>query len=105
MVLPWGVVVYGATLSAVVAIVLVAVAVRPRRLVVIGGAGLVAAVGPAAWNAILNTVHAPEFHRRSDSGVPDQLAGHRQRCVHAGAGVTRAWPRALGCCPGATSLR
>jgi hypothetical protein len=29
--------------------------------VVIAVAGLAAALGPAAWNAILNTVHAPEF--------------------------------------------
>jgi hypothetical protein len=28
---------------------------------VIAGAGLAAAAGPAGWNAILNTVHAPEF--------------------------------------------
>lgn len=61
MVLPWWVVAYGAALSAVVAVVLVAVAVRPRRPGVIAGAGLAAAVGPAAWNAILNTVHAPKF--------------------------------------------
>jgi hypothetical protein len=61
VVLPGWVVAYGAALSAVVAVVLVAVAVRPRRPVVIAGAGLAAAAGPAAWNAILNTVHAPEF--------------------------------------------
>ena len=61
MVLPWSIVAYGAALSAVVAVVLVTVAIRPRRAVVIAGAGLAAAVGPAAWNAILNTVHAPEF--------------------------------------------
>jgi hypothetical protein len=61
VVLPWSIVAYGAALSAVVAVVLVVVAVRPRRVVVVAGAGLAAAVGPAAWNAILNTVHAPEF--------------------------------------------
>jgi hypothetical protein len=61
VVLPWSIVAYGAALSAVVAVVLVTVAIRPRRAVVIAGAGLAAAVGPAAWNAILNTVHAPEF--------------------------------------------
>lgn len=61
MVLAWSIVAYGAALSAVVAVILVAVAVRPRRPVVIAVAGLAAAVGPAAWNAILNTVHAPEF--------------------------------------------
>jgi hypothetical protein len=61
VVLQWSIVVYGAALSAVMAVVLVAVAVRPRRPVVIAAVGLAAAVGPAAWNAILNTVHAPEF--------------------------------------------
>ena len=61
MVLPWWVVAYGAALSAVMAVVLVAVAVRPRRPVVIAAAGQAAAAGSAAWNAILNTVHAPEF--------------------------------------------
>jgi hypothetical protein len=61
VVLQWSIVVYGAALSAVMAVVLVAVAVRPRRPVVIAAVSLAAAVGPAAWNAILNTVHAPEF--------------------------------------------
>lgn len=61
MILPWSIVAYGAALSAVVAVILVAVAVRPRRPVVVAAAGLAAAAGPAAWNVILNMVHAPEF--------------------------------------------
>jgi uncharacterized membrane protein len=55
VVLAWSIVAYEAALSAVVAVILVAVAVRPRRPVVIAVAGLAAAAGPAAWNAILNT--------------------------------------------------
>jgi hypothetical protein len=61
VVLPWSIVAYGAPLSAVVAVILVTVAVRPWRPAVIVAAGLSAAMGPAAWNAILNAVHASEF--------------------------------------------
>lgn len=61
MVLPWSSVAYGAVLSAILAAVLVALAVRLRRPAVIAAAALAAAVGPAAWNAILNTVGAAEF--------------------------------------------
>lgn len=61
MVLPWSTVAYGAVLSAVLAGVLVALAVRPRRLAVIAAAALAAAVGPLAWNAILNRLGAAEF--------------------------------------------
>jgi hypothetical protein len=60
-VLAWSTVVYGAVLSAVAAAVSVALLVRPRSLAVIITAALGAAVGPAAWNAILNAVHAPGF--------------------------------------------
>jgi len=59
--LSWSTVVYGAVLSAVVAAVLVALVLRPRRASVIVTAGVAAGVGPAAWNAILNAVHAPGF--------------------------------------------
>lgn len=68
MVLPWSTVAYGAALSAILTAVLVALAVRPRRPVVIAAAALAAAGGPAAWNAILNTVHAPEFF--TDAPIP-----------------------------------
>ena len=69
MVLPWWIVAYGAAVSAIVAAVLVALAVRPRRPSVIIAAALAAAVGPAAWNAILNTVHAPGFFTDAPIGV------------------------------------
>ena len=61
MVLPWWTVAYGAVLSGVLAAVLVALAVRPRRPAVIVAAALAAAAGPAAWNVILNRVGATEF--------------------------------------------
>jgi len=59
--LDWSIVAYGAALSAVLAAVLVALLVPPRRVGVVVTAGLAAGLGPAAWNAILNTVHAPGF--------------------------------------------
>lgn len=66
--LSWSTVTYGAALSAILAAVLVALLVRPRRPSVIITAGLAAGLGPAAWNAILNTVHAPGFF--TDAPIP-----------------------------------
>lgn len=70
----------GASLSAVGADLLVAVAVRPRRVVVIATAPASAIVGPLAWNAILRATHGNSFfvdapvaasrcHGRTGSGV------------------------------------
>jgi hypothetical protein len=59
--LSWGTILYGAALSAVAGIVLVAVALRERRLRVLTVAGLGAAAGALAWNAILHRLHAREF--------------------------------------------
>lgn len=61
MVLPWSTVAYGAVLSVILAAALTAVAARGRQPAVIVVAALAAGAGPAAWNTILNTVHAPEF--------------------------------------------
>ncbi|HET9258463.1 MAG TPA: hypothetical protein VFO16_25160 [Pseudonocardiaceae bacterium] len=61
MVLPWGNVAYGAVLSAILAAVLIALAVRPQRPEVIIAGAFAAAGGPVAWNTILNTVGAREF--------------------------------------------
>jgi hypothetical protein len=61
VVLPWSTVGYGAVLSAVLAGVLVALAVRPRRPAVIAAVALASALGPLAWNAILNRLGAAEF--------------------------------------------
>lgn len=47
---------------------LVALLVPPRRPLVIVTAGVAAGLGPAAWNAILNTVHAPGFF--TDAPIP-----------------------------------
>jgi hypothetical protein len=60
-VLPWSTIAYGAALSVLLAVVLVAVGVRPRRLAVIATAAAAAAAGPVAWNAILNNADAPGF--------------------------------------------
>ena len=68
MVLPWSTVAYGAVLSAILAGVLVALAVRPRRLAVIAAAAVAAGAGPLAWNAILNRLGAAEFF--VDAPVP-----------------------------------
>ncbi|MGH3685493.1 MAG: hypothetical protein ACRDRU_16690 [Pseudonocardiaceae bacterium] len=59
--LSWLTIAYGASLSALVAAVVVTLVVRPPRPVVIATAAVAAAGGPAAWNSILNAVHAPEF--------------------------------------------
>jgi hypothetical protein len=63
-VLPWGVIVYGAALSAVLALLLVLVLARERRPAVLVSVALATAAGPAAWNAILR---AKEFPRASDT--------------------------------------
>jgi hypothetical protein len=57
----WGVIGYGAALSALLAAVLVAAVVRPRRLAVIAIAAAGAVVGPVAWNAILRAAHGSQF--------------------------------------------
>ena len=66
--LTWSTVAYGAALSAILAAVLVALLVPPRRIGVIVTAGLAAGLGPAAWNSILNAVHAPGFF--TDAPIP-----------------------------------
>lgn len=57
----WGVIGYGAALSALVAGVLVALAARGQRAAAGIGAALGAAIGPLAWNAILRATHADSF--------------------------------------------
>jgi hypothetical protein len=57
----WGVIGYGAALSALLAAVLVAAVVRPRRPAVIATAAASALVGPVAWNAILRAAHGNQF--------------------------------------------
>lgn len=59
--LSWGTILYGAALSAIAAIALVAVGLRERRAPVLLVAGLSAALGAFVWNAILHRVGAREF--------------------------------------------
>ncbi|MFB9688211.1 hypothetical protein [Amycolatopsis plumensis] len=59
--LNWSTIAFGAALSAVLAAVVVALLIRPRQPTAIITAGIAAGLGPAAWNVILNAVHAPGF--------------------------------------------
>jgi hypothetical protein len=59
--LSWGTMFYGAVLSALLAGVLVAAAIRPRRVAVIATAAVGALAGPLAWNAILRAAHGSQF--------------------------------------------
>jgi hypothetical protein len=58
--LSWGVIVYGAALSAILA-VLFAVAVRQRSLPVLVAIAVGAFAGPVAWNAMLRATAADQF--------------------------------------------
>jgi hypothetical protein len=60
-VLSWTSILYGATLSAVVAGAALAALARPRQPAVIAAGALATAVGPLAWNAILRATHASQF--------------------------------------------
>jgi hydroxyethylthiazole kinase-like sugar kinase family protein len=59
-VLSWGVIAYGAALSAVLA-VLLAQTVRTRAPAVLGAVAAGAFAGPVAWNAILGATSAHQF--------------------------------------------
>lgn len=59
--LSWGTMLYGAALSALLASVLVAAVIRPRRAAVIATAAIGALAGPLAWNAILRAAHGNQF--------------------------------------------
>jgi hypothetical protein len=66
--LSWGVIAYGAALSAVAAIVLVGLAGRERRLPVLTCAAASAVFGAVGWNAILHATHADQFFH--DAPIP-----------------------------------
>ena len=66
--LSWGVIGYGAAVSALAATILVAFAGRERRPAVLVCAGAAAFVGPLAWNAILRATHADQFFH--DAPIP-----------------------------------
>lgn len=59
--LPWGVIGYGAALSAVLAVLLALLMARERRPVVLSGLALGAFLGPSAWNAMLRATAANQF--------------------------------------------
>jgi len=65
--LSWGVIGYGAALSAIGAVVLALVA-RERRPLVLLGVVVGAGGGPIAWNAILRATHATQFFH--DAPIP-----------------------------------
>src|SRR5918912_1425435 len=59
--LSWATMIYGAALSALLAAVVVAATMRPRRVAVIVTAAAGALAGPLAWNAILRAAHGTQF--------------------------------------------
>jgi hypothetical protein len=59
--LSWSTIVYGAVLSALAAVAVVAALIRPRQVSVIITAGVGALVGPLAWNAILHDTGRSNF--------------------------------------------
>jgi hypothetical protein len=66
--LSWGVIAYGAALSAVAATVLVGLAGRERRLPVLACVAASALLGAVGWNAILHATHADQFFH--DAPIP-----------------------------------
>jgi len=59
--LSWGVIAYGAALSAVLAVLLALLIARERRPLVLVAVAAAAIIGPVAWNAILRATHADQF--------------------------------------------
>jgi hypothetical protein len=66
--LSWGVIAYGAALSAVAATVLVGLAGRERRLPVLACVAVSAGLGAVGWNAIPHATHADQFFH--DAPIP-----------------------------------
>jgi hypothetical protein len=66
--LSWGVIGYGAALSALLAAVLVGFGVRERRPAVLVCAAASALLGASGWNAILHATHADQFFH--DAPIP-----------------------------------
>jgi hypothetical protein len=66
--LSWGVIGYGAALSALAATVLVGFAGRERRPAVLACAAVSALLVAIGWNAILHTTHADQFFH--DAPIP-----------------------------------
>lgn len=66
--LTWGTIAYGAALSAVLAVLLVAALGRVRRPAVLASVAVAAFAGPVAWNAILRATKANQFF--TDAPIP-----------------------------------
>ena len=66
--LSWGVIAYGAVLSAVAAAVLVGLGGRERSPIVLACAAVSAVLGAVGWNAILHATHADQFFH--DAPIP-----------------------------------
>lgn len=64
----WGVIAYGAALSALLALLLVLALARERRPAVLVSVVLATAAGPVAWNAILRATRADQFF--TDAPIP-----------------------------------
>jgi hypothetical protein len=60
-VIDWKTILYGAALSALAAVIILAIVSRDRRLPVVVLGALAAAGGPLAWNAILRAAHGNQF--------------------------------------------
>jgi Kef-type K+ transport system membrane component KefB len=59
--LSWGVIVYGAVLSTVLALLLVVLLARERRPAVLGSVAAGVVAGPLVWNAILRATNGSQF--------------------------------------------
>ena len=66
--LSWGVILYGAALSVVVAIALVTLLGRERRPAILATVAGGTLVGPVAWNAILRATDGRQFF--TDAPIP-----------------------------------
>jgi hypothetical protein len=66
--LSWGVITYGAALSALAAALLVGFVGRERRPTLLVCAAASAALGAISWNAILHAAHADQFFH--DAPIP-----------------------------------
>jgi hypothetical protein len=66
--LSWGAISYGATLSAILAVLLVLFIARERRPAVLACVAAGAIAGPVAWNAILRAANGDQFF--TDAPIP-----------------------------------
>ena len=94
--LSWGVIAYGAALSAVAATVLVDFAGRERRPAVLARAAVSALLGAVGWNAILHATHADQFFHDAPFPVFP---------IRSCEEITRAFDRSAGYGSGGAAVR